>query len=255
MIGSALMRYVLVGCVALSPAVHAAEVTVAVAANFAAPLKAIADLYARDTGHHAQISVGSTGRFYAQISHGAPFDVLLAADEATPHKLEREGQAVPGTRFTYATGQLALWSRQAGQVDGQGKVLQLAPTRLAIADPKLAPYGAAAIQTLTHMGVLDSWRPRLVQGESIAQAYQFVATGNAPLGFVALSQVYAHGKISSGSGWIVPSQWHAPLRQDAVLLVHGKDNPAASALLAYLKGEQARAVLRAYGYSVEATTP
>jgi molybdate transport system substrate-binding protein len=164
--------------------------------------------------------------------------------------LEREGQAVPGTRFTYAIGQLVLWSRDPALVDERGEVLKRAlPERLALADPKLAPYGQAAIQTLTQLGLVDALRPRLVMGESVGQAHQFVATGNAPLGFVALSQVWSDGRLTQGSAWRVPAQLHDPLRQDAVLLRKGQGNPAATALLDYLRGDKARAVVRAFGYA------
>lgn len=231
--------------------VHAAEVSVAVAANFTAPMQRIARAFAQDTGHQAVLAFGSTGSFHAQVRHGAPFQVLLAADDTTPLQLERDGLAVPGTRFTYATGRLVLWSRQPALVDAQGEVLRSGRfARLAIANPKLAPYGAAALQTLDRLGLRSALQPKIVQGENIAQVYQFVATGNAQLGFVALSQVSADGRIAQGSGWVVPANLHAPIRQDAVLLIPGKGNPAALALLAYLKGDKARAILRAHGYEV-----
>lgn len=230
-------------------AAQAAEVRVAVAANFTAPMQHIAVAFEQDTGHKATLAFGSTGKFYAQIKNGAPWQVLLAADEATPARLAQEGLGVPESRFTYAIGRLVLWSRQPGMVDAQGQVLRDgAAERLAIADPKLAPYGAAAVQALTRMGLWHRWQSRLVQGESIAQAYQFVATGNAPLGLVALSQVAVDGRIAQRSGWIVPAQWHDPIRQDALLLNAGKDQPAALALLQYLRSDKARAILRAFGY-------
>jgi molybdate transport system substrate-binding protein len=233
----------------LSVSVLAAEVQVAVAANFAAPMKIIAADFEKETGHKAVLSLGATGRFYAQIRNGAPFEVFLAADEETPKKLEQEGAAVPGSRFTYATGQLALWSAQPGLVDAQGEVLRKGGfSRLAIAAPKLAPYGAAAVETLARLGLGAALAPKLVTGESIGQAFSFVATGNAELGFVALSQVYEGGRISSGSAWIVPEALHRPIRQDAVLLARGKDSQAALALLAFLKTDKAKAVIRAFGY-------
>ena len=234
---------------ASAAAAQAAEVRVAVAANVMAPMRHIAAAFEQDTGHKATLAFGSTGKFYAQIKNGAPWQVLLAADAATPARLAQEGLAVPETRFTYAIGRLVLWSRQPGMVDAQGQVLRDgAAQRLAIADPTLAPYGAAAVQALTRMGLWARWQSRLVQGESIAQAYQFVATENAPLGLVALSQVAVDGRIAQGSGWIVPAQWHDPIRQDAVLLLAGKDQPAALALLQYLRSDKARAILRAFGY-------
>ena len=228
---------------------QADPVQVAVAANFAAPMQHIATAFAQDTGHQALLAVGATGKFYAQIHNGAPFQVLLAADDATPARLEREGAAVAGSRFTYAVGRLALWSKKPGLVDDKGAILQRGDfDRLAIADPKLAPYGAAALEVLNTLHVLAAVRPKLVQGENIAQTYQFVSTGNAALGFVALSQVWADGKWTEGSGWLVPATLHQPIRQDAVLLVPGKDKPAALALLAYLKSDKSRRILRAYGY-------
>ena len=245
-------RHVAVGaCLALGASWGwSGEVHVAVAANFAAPFQKIAAGFEAATGHRAVASIGSTGKFYTQIKAGAPFEVLLAADEATPKKLEREGFAQPGTRFTYAVGQLALWSATPGVVDARGDVLRAPPQgRLAIADPRLAPYGAAAIQALENLHVLAAWQPHLVQGESIGQAYQFVATGNAPLGLVALSQVMQDGRVARGSAWIVPADLHAPIRQDAVLLKAGATNPAATAFLDYLRSEPARAVLRAAGYT------
>jgi molybdate transport system substrate-binding protein len=229
-------------------AASAGQVQVAAAANVSAPLQKIAADFHRATGHEVLVSLGSTGKLYAQIRNGAPFEVLLAADEETPRKLEGEGLARAGTRFTYAIGQLVLWSAQPGAVDAGGEVLRQPRGRLAIADPRLAPYGAAAVATLKNLGLYAAWEPLLVQGESIAQAYQFAASGNAGLAFVALSQVAEDGRIARGSGWIVPQQLHAPLRQDAVLLQAGAGNPVASLFLAYLRGDAARAVLRGAGY-------
>ena len=229
----------------------AAEVQVAVAANFAAPMKAIAAKFEQATGDKVALSLGSTGKFYAQIRNGAPYDVMLSADAETPAKLVREGYAVPGSEFTYSIGKLALWSPRPGYVDAGGAVLSRGDFRhLAVANPKLAPYGAAAMETLARLGVLKQIRPKLVQGENIAQAYQFVASGNAELGFVALSQVYEDGKIKAGSAWIVPAALYDPIRQDAVLLAKGRGNPAAAALLTFLKGPQARAVIQDYGYAL-----
>ena len=232
-------------------AAQANEVQVAVAANFTAPMQKIAAEFAKDTGHKAVLAFGATGKFYAQIVNGAPFDVLLAADDETPARLETEHRTVPGTRFTYATGKLVLWSAQDGVVDNQGQVLKTGDyAHLAIANPKTAPYGAAAIETLTKLNLLDRVRGKLVQGENIAQAYQFVSTGNAPLGFVALSQVYRDGRFTSGSGWIVPANLHGPIRQDAVILARGSANPAAQALASYLKSNKAKEIIRSYGYAL-----
>jgi molybdate transport system substrate-binding protein len=235
----------------LSTPLCAADVQVAVAANFTAPMQKIAADFEKVTGHKALLSFGSTGKLYAQIRNGAPFGVLLAADDKTPAKLEQEGLAVGGSRFTYAIGQLALWSAKPGYVDDKGEVLKKGRfAHLAIANPKLAPYGAAAVEALTKMGLLASLEGKFVQGENIAQTYQFTSTGNAELGFVALSQVYADGKLKGGSAWIVPASLHSPIRQDAVVLSQGKDNPAAAALVSFLKSDKARAVIKSYGYDL-----
>lgn len=247
----ALKLFALIGLSLAGGLARAAEVQVAVAANFAAPMQAIAAGFEQATGDKVSVSLGSTGKFYAQIKNGAPYDIMLSADAETPAKLEREGLAVPGSRFTYAIGKLVLWSPRPGYVDESGAVLKKGGFRhLAVANPKLAPYGEAAMETLAKLGVLNRVKPKLVQGENIAQTYQFVASGNAELGFVALSQVYAAGKIKSGSAWIVPAALYSPIRQDAVLLDKGKGNPAAAALLDFLKGPQARAVIRDYGYAL-----
>jgi molybdate transport system substrate-binding protein len=230
-------------------AVEAAEVHVAVAANFTAPLKDIAAEFERDTGHKVVASSGPTGGLYTQIRNGAPFELFLAADDSTPAKLEQEGGVVPGSRFTYAIGKLVLWSASADVVDDRGEVLKRNAFRhLAIANPKTAPYGLAATQVLERLGLADAIRPRLVEGTNITQAHQFVASGNAELGFVALSQVYKDGRLAAGSAWIVPAELYEPIRQDAVILARGRDNPAAQALADYLKGPKAAAVIRAYGY-------
>lgn len=230
---------------------RAETVQVAVASNFAAPMQKIAAAFEKDSGHKAVLSFGATGKFYAQVRNGAPFAVLLAADDETPARLQKERLAVPGSAFTYANGQLVLWSADSSVVDAQGAVLN-APLngKLALADPKLAPYGAAALQVLQQRGLADKLRPHFVMGENIAQTFQFIKTGNASLGFVALSQVMQDGKISTGSAWLVPAALHEPIRQDAVLLQQGANNPAAKALLQYLRTDAARAVIRAYGYSV-----
>jgi molybdate transport system substrate-binding protein len=231
--------------------VQAAEVSVAVASNFTAPMRKIAQAFEQETGHRAVLSSGSTGGFHVQIRNGAPFQVLVAADASTPLKIESEGLGVEGSRFTYAIGTLVLWSAQPGFVDGTGDVLRRGKfERIAIANPKLAPYGVAALETLSRLGVLQRVQPRLVRGENISQAYQFVATGNAELGLVALSQVVADGKMVRGSGWIIPADLHAPIRQDAILLSPGKDHPAAIALMGFLRGDKARSVIRSFGYDL-----
>lgn len=233
------------------PSAWADEVQVAVAANFTAPIQALAKDFEKDTGHHLIASFGATGQFYAQISNGAPFDVFLAADDTTPAKLEAEKQIVPGSRFTYAIGTLALWSAKPGYVDAEGAVLKANQYQhLAIANPKTAPYGLAATQVLAKSGLTEATKTKLVEGQNITQAYQFASTGNAELGFVALSQIYKDGKITDGSAWIVPASMHDPIRQDAVILLKGKDNPAAKALVDYLRGPKAAAVIKAYGYEI-----
>jgi molybdate transport system substrate-binding protein len=229
----------------------AGEVQVAVAANFTAPVQAIAADFERDTGNKVVASYGATGQFYAQIKNGAPFEVFLAADDTTPAKLESEGLAVPGSRFTYATGTLALWSAKDGYVDANGDVLKKnAFTHLAIANPKAAPYGLAATQALAWLGLTQAVSAKIVEGQNISQAQQFVATGNAELGFVALSQIYKNCKITSGSAWIVPASLHEPIRQDAVILQKGKDNAVAKQFADYLKGPKAAAVIKSYGYQL-----
>lgn len=230
---------------------HADEVQVAVAANFAAPMKEIAARFEQESGHKVLATVGATGKFYAQIRNGAPFDILLAADDDTPARLEKEGATVPNTRFTYAIGKLVLWSAQPGLVDDKGGVLKKSGfAHLSIANPKLAPYGAAAVETLQKLALYGALEPKLVVGESIGQAHQFVASGAAELGFVAMSQVYEGGKLKSGSAWVVPAGLYHPIRQDAVALAKGKGKPAVEALLTYMKSDKAKAVIRSYGYAL-----
>ncbi|SEI61876.1 molybdate ABC transporter substrate-binding protein [Pseudomonas sp. NFR16] len=227
------------------------EVQVAVAANFTAPIQAIAKDFEKDTGHKLVASFGATGQFYTQIKNGAPFEVFLAADDTTPARLESENEIVTGSRFTYAVGTLALWSAKEGYVDDKGQVLkENAYQHLSIANPKAAPYGLAATQVLDKLGLTAGTQAKIVEGQSIAQAYQFVQTGNAELGFVALSQVFKDGKLTSGSAWIVPADLHEPIKQDAVILNKGKDNAAAKALMDYLKGPKAAAVIKSFGYQL-----
>lgn len=230
-------------------AAGAAEVSVAVAANFTGPLAKIAEGFTAATGHTLKVSAGATGKFYSQILAGAPFEVLIGADDETPKKLIAEGQAVAGSNFTYAIGKLVLWSAKPGFVDDQGAVLAAGQfAHVAIANPKVAPYGQAGLEVLKARGLRDKVAPKLVTAESIAQAYQFVATGNAELGFVALSQVAVPGKPAVGSYWLMPPSLYGEIRQDAVLLKPGEKSAAAAALLAYLKSAPAKAVIQAYGY-------
>lgn len=228
---------------------QAGQAQVAVAANFAEPIKAVAAVLQKTTGHTLSVSLGATGKLYAQIRNGAPFDVLLAANTETPTALEKEGLALAGSRFTYATGKLVLWSADAQRVDAQGAVLKRGNFQhLAYANPKTAPYGAAAVEVMERLGLGKSLAPKLIQGESIGQTMTFVASGNADIGFVALSQVLEGGKLKSGSMWLIPQTLYAPIRQDAVLLQHGANNAAARALLELLKSPRMRGLILSYGY-------
>jgi molybdate transport system substrate-binding protein len=230
-----------------APAV-AAETQVAVAANFTEPAKAIAAAFKAKTGHTATLSFGSSGQFYTQIAHGAPYEVFLSADAERPRKAEQEGLAVAGTRYTYAVGRLVLYSKTPGLVDAKGAVLTSDRfAKLAIADPTAAPYGQAAVETLRTLKLYDALAPKIVKGASITQAYQYVATGNAELGFVALSQVIDE---PGGSRWLVPAADHAPIAQQAVLLKTGEKSPAARAFLTFLKSPDAVAIIKRYGYEV-----
>ena len=234
-----------------SLAIRADEATIAVAANFTAPMQRIASDFERASGHRLKLSFGGTGKLYAQIANGAPFDVLLSADDETPARLVKEGHGVTGSTFTYAIGKLVLWSPDPKLIDNKGEILKKGGFKhIAIANPKTAPYGAAAVQTMSQLGVLESVKPLFVQGENISQTHQFVTTGNAELGFVAYSQVIKNGQIGGGSGWLVPANLYDPIRQDAVLLAKGQNNPAAKALLDYLKGEKAQVVIKSFGYEL-----
>ncbi|HEY2407599.1 MAG TPA: molybdate ABC transporter substrate-binding protein [Polyangiaceae bacterium] len=235
-----------------SASARAAETQVAVAANFAGPMQVLAEKFAKKTGHHAVIVSGATGKLSAQIQNGAPFEVFLSADMTTPQKLEEQGLAVRGSRFTYARGRLVLYGPRPdlGQ-NGEATLKAGEFAHLAIANPKLAPYGAAALSVLVKLGLKAALEPKLVIGENISQTMQFVESGNAELGFVALSQVQVPGKPQSGSFWLVPSSLYDPIRQDAALLLHGEHNQAARALLDYLKTDEAKAVIVSYGYELE----
>lgn len=226
-------------------AAQAAETQVAVAANFTEPATEIARLFAEKTGHTARLSFGASGQFYAQISQGAPFEVFLSADAVRPTKAVEEGFGVPGSVFTYAIGTLVLWSTDPDLVKGPETLKEPTFQHLAIADPKSAPYGAAAVETMTRLGVYETLAPKIVQGTNISQAQQFVETGNAELGFVALAQVI---KIAGGSRWDVPADLHEPILQDAVLLKTGADNAAARAFLDFLRSPEALEVIKAFGY-------
>lgn len=238
----------LVGTLATLP-VHAEEITLAVAANFTAPMKLLAAEFEKDSGHKVVASYGSTGKFYAQIKNGAPFQILLAADEEIPAKLVKENMGVGGSRFTYAVGKLVLWSAKPGLVDSAGAVLKKGDfAHLALADPKLAPYGAAGLETLKALGIYEALQPKVVTAENITQAFQFVSSGNAELGFVALSQVLKDGRIE-GSSWLVPENLYTQIRQDAVILEPGKGRAAVEALMKFLKGDKAKAIIKSFGYA------
>ena len=228
-----------------------ATVLVAVAANFSKPMTEIVSQFEKATGHSAKLSFGSSGKFVSQLENGGPFEVLLSADEKGPEKLEQAGLTVPNSRFVYALGKLVLWSATPNFVDDKGKILMTSNFKhLALADPKVAPYGAAAIDVLKKMKLFEKLQPIFVQGENIAQTYQFISTANAELGFLALSQVIKNGKIVGGSSWIIPDNLHAPIRQGAVLMKIGAENPAARALIDYLKSIPALAIIKKYGYDL-----
>jgi molybdate transport system substrate-binding protein len=236
---------------ALAQIAHAGEVNAAVAANFTAPAQQIAALFQQETGHTVKLSFGSSGKFYTQIKQGAPFDVFISADTAIPEKLEADGLTLPNSHFVYALGKLVLWSAQPGYVDAKGAVLKKSGfNKLAIGDPKLAVYGTAAQETLEALGLWGSVQSKIVTGENITQTYQFAATGNAELAFVALSQITKEGKVAEGSYWLVPANLYHPIKQGAVQLNAAKDVGAAKAFLAFLKSPKAVAVIRSYGYEL-----
>ena len=237
----------------LGTVVHASEVTVAVASNFSAPMKEIVAAFEKESGHKAKLAFGSSGKFYAQIRNGAPFDLFFSADQAKPKALEREGMTVAGSRLTYAVGALALWSADNKLVDKEGRILKQGTFRkLAVANPKLAPYGAAAMEVLESLKLAEALQAKLVMGENISQTFQFVSSGNAEIGFVALSQALQGGTGEPGSYWIVPSALYEPILQDAVILKRGKGNEAAAALLRFMRTEQTRNILASFGYGIAA---
>ena len=239
----------------LCSTVSAEEVRVAVAANFLATLNAIATNFEQDSGHTAVVSSGSSGKLYAQIRNGAPFDVFFSADVTRPKLLEEEGFAVPGSRFTYAVGRLTLWGWGAGPApvgeEGAAMLLSHHVEHVAIANPKTAPYGAAAKEVLQTLGLWERLQDRLVRGENIGQTFHFVFSKNAQLGFVALSQVLGSKANGAGNRWDVPAHLFAPLRQQAVLLRNGQRNEAARAFLDYVKGATARNVIKRFGYGLD----
>ena len=231
-------------------------VQVAVASNFGGAMQQIAKNFRKDSGHEATVMAAGTGKLYAQIKNGAPFEVLLSADDKTPKKLEAEGLAVPGTRFTYAVGKLVLWSAQPNRVDGEGKILRSGKfAHISLGNPKTVPYGQAAVEVLRRLGLYEALEPRFVLGENVVHAQQFVDSGNAELGFVAKSGIYKDGRMTGGSAWWIPDSLYSPIRQDAVLLKKGQNNAAARALLDYLRQPPAKAIMTSLGYGVEQESP
>lgn len=235
---------------------QAEEINVAVASNFTAAMKEITAEFEKLSGHKVQLSFGSSGKFFAQIKHGAPFQVFLSADQDKPLALEQAGLIVPNSRFTYAVGALALWSSQYGFMDNDATRLKNGDfNKLALANPKLAPYGSAAVEVLEKLGLKEATVSKWIQGENILQTYQFVSSGNADLGFVALSQIMAAGQLSAGSAWIIPADLYPPIRQDAVLLRTGRNSTAARALLQFLRSAQGRETIESYGYTTTSASP
>ena len=227
---------------------RAETITVAVASNFTAPAEELAQAFEESTGHNVRLTFGSSGKLLAQITHGAPFDAFLSADQSKPQRLTDDNLAVEGTQFTYALGTLALWT--AADESAEDRLRQGRYNHLALASPRLAPYGAAAMQVLENMGLIRASRPRLVMGESITQTWQFVSTGNADIGFVALSQIMKDGIIKSGNAWMIPSDLYDPVRQDAVLLNRAEFNATAQEWLRFLQSDSAHLILRRYGYGL-----
>ncbi len=240
----------LVGLCLLAFRVDAGEVRAAVAANFTVPVQKIAEQFQADTGHSVKVSYGSTGKFYSQIRNGAPFDVLLAADDTTPDRIGKEGLGDAASRFTYAIGKLVLWSKKPGYVDARGEILRGKFDKLAIANPRLAPYGVAAQETLESLGLWSGLQGRIVMGESISQTQQFADSGNADLAFIALSQTLKDGKTIEGSQWVVPGHLFNPIRQDAIMLTSVQDREATEAFMKYLKGAKAIAIIKSFGYDL-----
>lgn len=241
-----------IGLLTVSMSSHAETTIVAVASDFTKPMTEIVAEFEKATGHSAKLSFGSSGKSFAQIQNGAPFEVYLSASEEYPLALEKSGLAVADSHFVYAIGQLVLWSKMDNYVDDKAQILTKGGFKhLAIADPNHAPYGVFAEEVMKNLGVLEKLRPLFVLGENISQTFQFVSTGNAELGFVAFAQVIdiKTGKIGSGSGWLVPSNLHSPFKQTAVLLKKGSENPAAIALIAFLKSPTALAIIKKYGFA------
>ncbi len=231
--------------------VFAEQALVAVAANFVPPFREIAMEFEKSTGHQLQVAGGSSGNFYSQIKNGAPFDVFFSADMERPKKLEDEGLGVKDSRFTYAIGRLVLWSPNADLIRGEETLRFKQYKKLAMANPKTAPYGVAAMQALQRLELWDSLQSQIVMGESLGQTMGFIESGNAQLGFVALSQVLDPKIKGQGSRWDVLTNLHEPIKQDVILLTKGKDNVAAKALLEFMSGPQAKKIVEHYGYELK----
>jgi molybdate transport system substrate-binding protein len=245
------LLYLLSGLLFAGP-LYAAEVSIAVAANFTDATRDLLALFEKVSGHTAKASFGSTGKLFTQIENGAPFEVFLAADTRRPLKAEQDGLAVPGSHFVYARGRLALWSKHADAfADGEAYLRTADFRHLAIANPKTAPYGLAAQQVMAHLGVWEGLQHKIVQGDSISQTFQFVATGNAEAGFIAYSQLKSW-KGDAGTTWVIPRDYYAPIEQGAVLLNKGATNPAAHAFIEFMKSDAARQIILGYGYGIEA---
>ncbi|WP_369920599.1 molybdate ABC transporter substrate-binding protein [Marinomonas polaris] len=246
------LSIMLLSFLVLNSSTYAEEIHAAVASNFTAPMKDIAKQYEEDSGNKVILSFGSSGKFFAQIQNGAPFQVFLSADENKPDALEKAGLIITGTRFTYAIGALALWSAKPDFIDNNDARLKSGDfNKLALANPKLAPYGVAATEVLEELGLTESTKSKWVMGENISQTYQFASTGNTDLGFVALSQIMSEGRIAKGSSWIIPTDQYSPIRQDAVLLKSAENSTAAKELLDYLRSDKARSIIHSYGYKTE----
>jgi molybdate transport system substrate-binding protein len=246
------LSIMLLSFLTLNSSTYAEEIHAAVASNFTAPMKDIVKQYEEESGNKVILSFGSSGKFFAQIQNGAPFQIFLSADESKPDALEKAGLIVTGTRFTYAIGALALWSVKPDFIDNNDARLKSGDfNKLALANPKLAPYGFAATEVLEGLGLTESTKSKWVMGENISQTYQFASTGNTDLGFVALSQIMSEGRITKGSSWIIPTDQYSPIRQDAVLLKSAENSTAAKELLNYLRSDKARSIIHSYGYKTE----
>lgn len=246
------LSIMLLSFLTLNSSTYAEEIHAAVASNFTAPMKDIVKQYEEESGNKVILSFGSSGKFFAQIQNGAPFQIFLSADENKPDALEKAGLIVTGTRFTYAIGALALWSVKPDFIDNNDARLKSGDfNKLALANPKLAPYGVAATEVLEGLGLTESTKSKWVMGENISQTYQFASTGNTDLGFVALSQIMSEGRITKGSSWIIPTDQYSPIRQDAVLLKSAENSTAAKELLNYLRSDKARSIIHSYGYKTE----